>query len=208
MSDEVKPLSFKQRQIAEREKIILAVARRMFAQKGYYGTNLNDVAKEVGIARGTIYLHFPTKDDLLAAIIRNADEHILKTLKDVVEPEDNPLKKLRKIFYEYLKTCYEFEDLIKVMSHELRTAVSSHLYGNNDANSVARLVAKTIEEGKQKGFIDPEINTSIAANAFFSVITIQTFLDAREERGLELEEITESALKIYFKGIEKRGSGE
>lgn len=196
-------VSFKQRQIAEREKIILVVARRMFAEKGFYGTNLNDVAKEVGIARGTIYLHFPTKEDLLAAIIRHAEEHILKVLNDVVKPEDNAIVKLKKIFQEYIKTCHEFEDLIMVMSHELRAAVGTRIYGNNDKNSITRLVARTIDEGKQQGLVNPHVNTYIAANALFSLVTIQTFRVAREEKGLALDEITETALAIYFKGIEK-----
>lgn len=194
--------SFKKRLLDEREHAILSTARRMFAERGYHGTNLNDVANEVGIARGTIYLHFATKDELLAAIIKNADEQLLNVLNDVIKPEDNPLDKLKKIFGEYLRTCLEYEDLIRVMSHELRKAAGSRLYENHNNPSVTDLVEKTIEEAKKKGMVDPMINTMIAANAFFSLVTIQTFRETRE-KGLGVDEVIDSAMRIYFKGIAK-----
>ncbi|ADG81148.1 TetR/AcrR family transcriptional regulator [Thermincola potens] len=204
MRGDTEKLSFKQRQILEREEQILNVARRMFAEKGFYGTNLNDVAAEVGIARGTIYLHFPTKEQLLAAIIRKADEQLMARLSGVIKPQDDPLTKLEKIFRQYLQTCHEYEDLIRVMSHELRRAVGSRLYEEKGNKSVTVLVENTINEAKAKGLVDPEIDTTIASRAFFSVVTVETFKEAREDKNLSVEKIIESALKIYFQGIASR----
>lgn len=196
---------FKKRLINEREQLILTVARRMFAEKGYHGTNLNDVANEVGIARGTIYLHFETKEELLAAIIRQAEEQLLEALNKVIKPEDDPLEKLRKILKEYLLACHKYEDLIRVMSHELREAAGTRLYGDHGKPSVSGLVEDTIEEAKALGMFNPEVDTLIASRAFFSLVTIQAFREARQVNGLSVEEIIESALKIYFHGITSRG---
>ncbi len=98
----MKDFSFKEKQVARREQEILQTARRMFAGKGFYDTNLNDVAQEVGIARGTIYLHFPTKEDLLLAIINQAEEQLLTRLNEAIEPGDDPVTKVRKVLEELL----------------------------------------------------------------------------------------------------------
>ena len=198
-------VSFKKRLISEREQLILEVARRMFAEKGYHGTNLNDVASEVGIARGTIYLHFETKDELLSAIIRQAEEQLLNALNQVIKDEEDPLKKLRCIMREYLTACHNYEDLIKVMSYELREAAGTRLYGDHSKPSVIDLVEDTIEEAKKTGVFDKNINTLIASRAFFSIVTIQAFREAREKGGLSVDEIIDSAMSIYFHGIGGRG---
>lgn len=163
-------ISFKRRLVHEREQMILSVSRRMFAENGFHGTNLSDVANEVGIARGTIYLHFETKEELLAAIIQQADEQLLEVLSQVIRPDDSPLEKLRKILKEYLMACHTYEDLIGVMSYELRLAAGNKLYGDRNGRSVTDLVEETVEEAKSKGLIDAEINTVIASRSFFSII--------------------------------------
>jgi AcrR family transcriptional regulator len=61
-------LSPKQREIREREELILQVARGMFFEQGYYGLTMAKIAKRVGCAKGTVYLHFPCKEDLIVAI--------------------------------------------------------------------------------------------------------------------------------------------
>lgn len=193
--------SFKERQNFLRQENILAVARRIFAEKGFHGTNLNDVASEVGIARGTIYLHFPTKEELLAAIISRAEQELLETLKQAVDPVDSPLEKLRKALFALLKTYGEYEDLIKVMSDDLRRVVSGKLYGPKETSPVPELVQSIIEEGKTAGLINPQINTKVAANALFSIVTIGTFRELVVNGRVTEEEIIDSAIHLYFNGI-------
>jgi len=47
---------------------ILDVAQQVFSEKGYYRTNMEDVAKRLGVSRGALYLYFRNKEDLLKAI--------------------------------------------------------------------------------------------------------------------------------------------
>ncbi len=193
--------SFKEHQHALREENILAVARRLFAEKGFHGTNLNDVASEVGIARGTIYLHFPTKEDLLIAIISKAEAELLHTLRQACCPLDNPLQKLRKTLSSLLQTFGKYEDLIKIMSDNLRRAVATKLYGDQPSRPLPELVESIIEEGKAAGLIQQQINTKVAANALFSIVTIATFRELIVTRAATEAEIIDSAISLYLNGI-------
>jgi len=55
----------KQQEIEAREKKILEVAARMFLESGYHGLNMDDIAQEIGCAKGTVYGHFRNKEDIL-----------------------------------------------------------------------------------------------------------------------------------------------
>src|SRR6266852_7801985 len=67
------PRSLKEKQRGEREALILQVAEEVLMEKGYYETSIDEIAARVGIAKGTVYLHFPSKEDLVIAILeRNA----------------------------------------------------------------------------------------------------------------------------------------
>jgi AcrR family transcriptional regulator len=62
----VRPL--KERQRAEREVYILEAAEAVLAEKGHHDASMDEIAARVGVAKGTLYLHFPSKDDLVVAL--------------------------------------------------------------------------------------------------------------------------------------------
>ena len=72
--------SLKEKQRQEREELILKAAEDMLAEKGYHETSMDEIAVRVGIAKGTVYLHFPSKEDLVMAIFERG---MLKLLEGV-----------------------------------------------------------------------------------------------------------------------------
>ncbi len=66
-------LSLKEKQRQEREQLIIQAAEEVLQEKGYYETSMDEIAARVGIAKGTIYTHFPGKEELVLAIFKYAD---------------------------------------------------------------------------------------------------------------------------------------
>ena len=64
----------KQREIQERESKILSVAHKQFLQDGYHGLSMDRIAQELEYAKGTIYNHFPCKEEILAALANQAHQ--------------------------------------------------------------------------------------------------------------------------------------
>ena len=60
----------------ERKNEILDVAERLFCTKGFDNTSTNDILKEIGIARGTLYYHFKSKEEILDAMIERLSNEI------------------------------------------------------------------------------------------------------------------------------------
>src|SRR6266403_4963773 len=81
------------RQKQDRERRIIAAARRLFEGSGYAGTAMEDVAARAGLAVGTLYNYFSSKDDLLLAIMRReSDEVIAIGDRILADPPSDPVE--------------------------------------------------------------------------------------------------------------------
>src|SRR6267154_3540256 len=72
------PRSLKEKQRQERETLILQAAEEVLMEKGYHETSIDEIAARVGIAKGTVYLHFPSKEDLVIAIFERDMQQLLQ----------------------------------------------------------------------------------------------------------------------------------
>src|SRR5258708_30382160 len=74
MQQAINHRSLKERQRQEREDLILQAAEEILTEKGYYETSMDEIAARVGVAKGTLYLHFPGKEDLVFALFNREVE--------------------------------------------------------------------------------------------------------------------------------------
>ncbi len=87
-------VSFKAQMLAAREQAIIDVVNRLLAEKGFDAMTVDEVAAAVGIAKASLYKHFPSKEDLAAA----AMAHLMTQARSFLQtlaPSDSPLDKLR-----------------------------------------------------------------------------------------------------------------
>lgn len=78
-----------------REEDLLRASAELFAAQGFKTTSMRDIAKAVGMLPGSIYYHFPSKDDLLLAIYGAGVEQITATFEAAVEPLEDPWERLQ-----------------------------------------------------------------------------------------------------------------
>ncbi|MCS7244669.1 MAG: TetR/AcrR family transcriptional regulator [candidate division WOR-3 bacterium] len=98
---------------SKRDKII-EIAKKHFIEKGYYKTNLDEVAKELNIAKGTIYLYFQSKSELFIEIVENDLRSLIDDLKDIMNKEKEPKKKLERFIDILWDKLYEFRNSLRM----------------------------------------------------------------------------------------------
>jgi len=86
--------SLKEKQRAERETLILQVAEEMLAEKGFHDTSMDEIAQRVGIAKGTIYLHFGSKEDLIFTLLKRYAQEFLEGMDKIFALGLGPRAKL------------------------------------------------------------------------------------------------------------------
>lgn len=92
------PRSLKERQREERKELILQAAEAMLVARGYHETSIDEIAAQVGIAKGTVYLHFPSKEDLVVALVERELLTFLQTADQAVDQATSARSQLGEHF--------------------------------------------------------------------------------------------------------------
>ncbi|WMM25257.1 TetR/AcrR family transcriptional regulator [Tissierella sp. MB52-C2] len=135
----------------ERRNEILDTAERLFQVKGYGKCTINDILKDVGIAKGTFYYYFKSKEEVLEAIVSRYKEIIISRVEKVIEKDDISLEE--KLMYTFM--AMRIDD--RVDSHmidELHQTENALLHQktlNQIVTAMAPILVKVIEEGIEKG---------------------------------------------------------
>jgi TetR/AcrR family fatty acid metabolism transcriptional regulator len=102
----------------KRERILVA-AERIFARHGFFAAKVSDVAKEAGVADGTIYLYFKSKDDLLISLFERRMQTLNAQLRTAIAGK-SPREQLRAFVRTYLQAVHDEPTAAEVLTIELR----------------------------------------------------------------------------------------
>src|SRR5215813_13570810 len=106
--------------ITDKREAILRSAVKVFAQKGYFNSKVSDIAGEAGIADGTVYLYFKSKDEILHSIFDRAMAEFISEGKRELEGIDSPERRLRRIAEMHLERLGADREMAIVFQVELR----------------------------------------------------------------------------------------
>jgi len=153
-----------------RRNEILDVAQRLFYQKGYEQTSIQDVITEIGIAKGTFYHYFGAKLDLLDAVVERMIERMLQSLKPLVADDQfSALEKFERFFSDLADWKIENKtfllDLMNILYKD-ENAILQHKVKAASIEKTVPLLAQIIEQGMAEGTFATEYPADIAEIVF------------------------------------------
>ena len=104
------------------KKLIFESAIRIFSDCGYRGATMDDIASNAGLAKGTLYYHFTSKEEIFNFIVEEGIQILQDQVLDIQKVDISPIEKLIKISEVQLSFLYGYTDFFKV--------VMSQLWGN------------------------------------------------------------------------------
>ncbi len=205
------PAGRRERQKQERERRIIAAARRLFDRKGYVDTSMEEVADRAGLAVGTLYNYFSSKDQLLFAISRSDTEPLLKLGERILaDPPDDPALAIAALAEVMVQSVTAGE---RRLWRELFVAaiaapdtLGARLFAL-DMRLIAQLTAM-LDLLKARGSIDAGLDSSRAAGLFYGIcLTWAIAFATREDLTIKTmrAEIAES-VRITVRGLLPRNS--
>src|SRR5262245_42448007 len=154
----------------KRERILLA-AERIFARDGFFAAKVADVAREAGVADGTIYLYFKSKDDLLISLFESRMERVNATLAAAIAPEPTAIGKLHAFIRTYLGLVKDSPAVAEILTVELRQSSKFMKEAENPRfGELLRLIAGIVADGQAAGELGDAIPPPIAARMVFGVL--------------------------------------
>ena len=143
----------------ERRNEILDVAERLFCSRGYDQTSTNDILAEIGIARGTLYYHFSSKEDILDAMIDRILDEIVRRASQIAL--DGSIPVLERMTQTILASNVDTKtgDMILEQMHKPQNALMHAKMQERVLKQLIPLFTKLIEDGISQGLLqtdDPE----------------------------------------------------
>jgi AcrR family transcriptional regulator len=135
-------------EVANKEEHIFAEAVRLFRQKGYHATSMQNIADAVGLQKASLYHYLPSKQALLFKIFERSSGALTQQLETICASSDSPSLKLRRAIESHLLVLCDHLDTYTVYLSE-RRALSSRYHAKMRAEGEkhARLIEKILAEG-------------------------------------------------------------
>jgi TetR/AcrR family fatty acid metabolism transcriptional regulator len=201
MGNDVVPADVLRRAATGKFDAILRAAIRVFAAKGFFASKVSDIAKEAGIADGTVYLYFKSKDEILRYIFDRAmDEFISEGMAELKRLSD-PIRKLRRIAELHLEKLGQDRDLAIVFQVELRGSTKfMQEFSATGFREYLELIRKTIEEGQRAGILRRNIKPIVAAKIFYGALDEMVTNWILSSKNYPLAPMANEVVKVFLHG--------
>lgn len=198
----------------ERKNEILDAAERLFRSKGFDNTSTGDILSEVGIARGTLYYHFQSKEEILDAVIERMIRQMLAGAKGLAKQKEIPVLQRLTLMIRALQIRDDRGDALLEQIHKPQNALMHQKIQERLLSQMNPLLTALIEEGMAEGICHTDYPAEVAemtflyANTAFDTLVVQSEAEKRRkmmafiynlERLLEMEQgsMLETVLPLF-----------
>jgi len=182
--------------------LILEAAVKVFARQGFYQSTVAQIAKEAGVADGTIYLYFKNKDDILVQFFSFRTKQVFDRFRAEVKKAENSLDKLRNLIRRHLTEFQQDRDMAVV--YQVETHQNSRL-AESQIREMAQmyqdLISEIVELGQQEGRIRKDLYVGLVKRFVLGGVdeVINTWLHSEKE--YDLVSMADPLVELFIRGI-------
>ena len=181
---------------------IIEAAVRVFARKGYYNSRVSDIAREAGVAAGTIYLYFKTKDDILVTLFRDKMAEFVGALRKAVAGERDAASKVRRLVSLHFCMLEENPELAEVVQVELRQGQKFFRGASSqEIGAYFALIGSVLEEGVAEGRFRSALPVKVATKMLFGAMDQMATSWVLGKRGYRLADTADAVAEIFLQGV-------
>jgi TetR/AcrR family fatty acid metabolism transcriptional regulator len=180
---------------------------QVFAEKGFRGARISDIAGAAGVADGTIYLYFRNKEDLLLTIFEEKVGEILGRLNAALDGVDDPLDRIRAFAGFHFHQLRTHPELAQVLQVELRQS-SRFLrdYRPEKLWQYLDVFDGLLRAGQDAGVLRGDLDPFLMKWAFFGALdelSIQWVVSRRRDR-FNLDQAADQVVDVFLRGMQSR----
>jgi len=156
---------------ADKRRLILDAAIRVFARQGFHSTRVADIADEAGVAYGLVYHYFKSKDEVLNELFSERWSLLLTAIEEADRGEASPRAKLEAVAGFIFESYRHDPELMKVIIVEVTRAANS--FGRTHLAEIRRAydsIARIVAEGQASGAFRGDIDADFASMSFYGAI--------------------------------------
>jgi len=155
----------------DKRTAILDAATAEFARRGFFGAQVADIARSAGIAAGTVYLYFRSKDEILTSVFDRTMKDAIDEGRAALADVTDPVERLRRIARMHLARMGRDRNLAIVFQVELRqTTKFMEQFSATGLRDYLAVIQQTIEDAQAGGLFRTSISARTAAKVFFGAL--------------------------------------
>ena len=182
---------------------IIEAATKVFAKNGFYQSKIAQIAKEAGVADGTIYIYFENKDDILISLFEEQMKVVLDNMALQVTKIDDPTEKLEIFASTHLGLIEKNKDLAVIIQVELRQSGKfMKEYKNERFLEYLDIIGDIIVEGQKRGLFRKDVIPGVAKRAFFGALDeVSRFWVLSSRRQYDIRTVAKQISGFFLNGI-------
>ena len=204
----------KEREKKRRRQQIMVAAKRVFSDKGFNRSTMEDIAQEAELSPGTLYLYFKNKEELYASLSLRILQYLLIRVEHVNEEKDTSPEEKLKALMDAMYDVYEFDPLIIITLFHLQSSETLRNLSPQLIEEIKELsskslstIAQVFRDGVEQGaFIDrhPVALADTFWSLFSGVVLWLTSKKIIDESKDYLKQTLDIAFDIFYRGITKK----
>ena len=184
---------------------LLRAAIDVFAERGYFNAQVADVARAAGVAAGTVYLYFRSKDDVLVSIFERTMREALAEGRAAAADVRDPRQRLRTLARLHLARLGRDRNLAIVFQVELRQSTKfMERWSSTLLRDYLGLIRSAVADGRRDGLFRTDINPTSAAKMLFGALDEMATNWILSKRRYQLESEADAVLDLLLNGARAR----
>lgn len=181
---------------------IFETSMKLFAEKGYDATSIEEITATVGVAKGTLYYHFSSKEEIFQFLVEEGVKLLKNSITIKTSKLTDSIDKIKAIVLIELKILVKYESFM--------TIILSEIWGTGQRSKMCRdyifeyiqMIQEIVEEGIQKGEI-LEGNPNVIASGIFGFVCSSLIYKLRREENIEVIELYREIEKSFILKLKK-----
>lgn len=183
-------------------KQIIDAAVVIIAQNGYHQAQVSKIAKQAGVADGTIYLYFKNKEDILISLFQEKMGYFVEQIREGIKGKSSAAEKLLVLIQKHFQILSEDANLAIVTQLELRQSNLELRFRINDVlKGYLNLLDQILIEGKENGEFLPNLNIRLTRNMVFGTIDETATTWVMNDQKYSLTDLAPEVHQLLTKGF-------
>jgi TetR/AcrR family transcriptional regulator, fatty acid metabolism regulator protein len=181
---------------------ILEAAVKVFAELGFYQSTISQIAREAGVADGTIYLYFKNKDDILVQFFSYKAKQVFDLFREEVSNADNAIEKLRNLVRRHLEEFQRDKNMAIVYQAEThQNSRSAEPQIRDMSKMYLDIVSEIVEQGQADGSMRKDLYLSLVKRFIVGAVdeTINNWLHSGGK--YDLVSMADPLIDLFVRGI-------
>lgn len=179
---------------------IFETAMRLFADKGYDATSVEEITATVGVAKGTLYYHFSSKEEIFNFLIEEGMKLLHNSIEIKTENLNDPILKLKAVIIIQLKVIMKYNEFITILLSQIWGNEQRHQQSRKYINEYIDVIKGIIDEGISNGALKT-CDSQLMASSIFGAISAIKIYKFRMNEEINVEDVASDIVNYMLNGM-------